>query len=83
MGLPSVTISNCRVLANSRFWCAKTEAVDSFTQNWSTERNWLCPPVSLITATICQPLCHYDICQFARLKVLLSYFIGPWPFFGL
>ncbi|CAB4015005.1 Integrase recombinase xerD-like, partial [Paramuricea clavata] len=28
------------------------EAVDCFTQNWSNDTNWLCPPVSLVIPTI-------------------------------
>ncbi|CAB4036909.1 Integrase recombinase xerD-like, partial [Paramuricea clavata] len=37
---------------NSRFWCPDAEAVDCFTQNWSNDTNWLCPPVSLVIPTI-------------------------------
>ena len=33
---------------NSRFWNPDTEAVDTFTCNWSWENNWLCPPIYLI-----------------------------------
>ena len=37
---------------NSRFWNPGSEAVDAFTQRWSAENNWLCPPVSLIVRTV-------------------------------
>ena len=43
---------------NSRFWCPDTEAVDCFTQDWSNETNWLCPPVSLIISVIR----HMSVC---------------------
>lgn len=33
---------------NSRFLQPGTEAVDAFTQDWSSENNWLVPPVTLI-----------------------------------
>ena len=37
---------------NSRFWSPGTEAVDAFSQDWSSDNNWLCPPVFLIPRTI-------------------------------
>lgn len=33
---------------NSRFVQPGTEAVDAFTQDWSTENTWLVPPIPLI-----------------------------------
>ena len=33
---------------NSRFLQPGTEAVDAFTQDWSSENNWLLPPICLI-----------------------------------
>ena len=33
---------------NSRFLQLGTEAVDAFIQDWSSENNWLVPPISLI-----------------------------------
>lgn len=33
---------------NSRFVQPGTEAIDAFTQDWSTENTWLVPPISLI-----------------------------------
>lgn len=37
---------------NSLFWNPATEAVNSFTQDWRTENNWLVPPIYLVTKTI-------------------------------
>ena len=36
---------------NSKYLCPGTSGVDAFTEQWRGENNWLCPPVSLITAT--------------------------------
>ena len=44
---------------NSRFWSPEAEAVDAFTQNWSHEMNWICPPVSLIIPV----LRHMSVCN--------------------
>jgi len=37
---------------NSRFWNPGTEAADAFTQDWSNDNNWQCPPVSLIVRVV-------------------------------
>ena len=37
---------------NTRFWNPNTEAVDTFTVNWSGEVNWCCPPVYLVPRVI-------------------------------
>lgn len=37
---------------NSRCWNPGTEAVDAFTQDWSRDNNWLCPPVCLVARTV-------------------------------
>ena len=37
---------------NPRYWKPGTEAVDAFTQDWSSENQWLCPPTCLIVCTI-------------------------------
>ena len=37
---------------NSRFWVPGSEAVDTFTCNWSEENNWWYPPVYLIPRVI-------------------------------
>ena len=38
---------------NSKFYCPETSGVDAFTKDWShCNLNWLCPPISLISATI-------------------------------
>jgi len=44
---------------NSKFYCPGTSAVDSFTQNWQHENNWICPPVKLIGSVFK----HMDICK--------------------
>ena len=34
---------NCHLARfNSRFWSPRTEAVDAFSQDWSSDNNWLC-----------------------------------------
>ena len=55
---------------NSRFWSPEAEAVDAFTQNWSHEMNWICPPVSLILPV----LRHMSVCKAKGTLVVLS-----WP----
>lgn len=37
---------------NSLFWNPGTEAVDSFTQKWELENNWLVPPIFLVVKTV-------------------------------
>ena len=37
---------------NSRWWVPGTEAVDSFTQNWSGDINWVVPPPNIIMKVI-------------------------------
>ena len=37
---------------NSRFYHANAEAVDSFTQNWENEVNWVVPPIYLINRAL-------------------------------
>ena len=37
---------------NSLFWNPGTEAVDYFSQDWSSDNDWLVPPVHLIMRTI-------------------------------
>ncbi|KAK3093403.1 hypothetical protein FSP39_015112 [Pinctada imbricata] len=37
---------------NSKFWDPYCEAVDAFTQNWSSENDWLVPPIYLISRCI-------------------------------
>ena len=36
----------------SRFWNPECEAVDAFTQDWSSQNNWVVPPVKLIVRVI-------------------------------
>lgn len=45
---------------NSRYWVPGTEAVDSFTQCWRGERNWVVPPPSCIMKSIKKM--KYDRC---------------------
>ena len=33
---------------NSRFWCPGSEAIDTFTCDWSKENNWWCLPLFLV-----------------------------------
>ena len=33
---------------NSKYHCPGTSGVDAFTEDWTNENNWICPPVSLI-----------------------------------
>ena len=37
---------------NARFYHVNAEAVDSFTQNWGTEKNWVVPPIYLINRAL-------------------------------
>lgn len=37
---------------NARFWCRGVFAVDAFCQDWTTDNNYFCPPVSLIVQVI-------------------------------
>lgn len=37
---------------NSKHYCPGTSAVNAFTENWSNENNWMCPPINLIGSTI-------------------------------
>ena len=37
---------------NSRFYHVNAEAVDSFTQNWAAEKNWVVPPIYLINRAL-------------------------------
>lgn len=44
---------------NSKFYCPRTGGVNAFCFDWKNENNWLCPPVSLIGATIR----HLKLCK--------------------
>jgi hypothetical protein len=37
---------------NSKYWCPNTSQVDAFAINWSSDNNWLVPPISAIPAVI-------------------------------
>ena len=44
---------------DSRFHCPGCESVNTFTANWGGSLNWLCPPISLVGAT----LKHLKLCR--------------------
>lgn len=56
---------------NPRFRDLESEAVDTFTQDWSRNNDWLCPPVSFI---IVRAVRHLIAC-----KGLGSLIIPEWP----
>jgi len=41
---------------NSKVWCPGTSGINCFLQDWSTDNNWLCPPVSLVVQTVSHTL---------------------------
>ena len=55
---------------NSRFFVPGTSGVNAFTMDWRRHNNWLCPPVSMITAAIR----HLKLCR-ARGTLL----VPAWP----
>ena len=62
---------------NSRYACPATEAVDSFTVNWSGESNWLCPPPSLIIPRVIR---HAECCKAQGTLVVPWWESAPfWP----
>ena len=44
---------------NSKFYYPGTSHVNAFTDDWSNELNWLCPPMSSIGSVIC----HLKVCK--------------------
>ncbi len=62
---------------NSRFACSGSEAIDSFSQDWSGEVNWLVPPPHLIP----QALLHLEKCR-ARAILVAPFWPSSrfWPF---
>lgn len=44
---------------NSKHFCPESLCVNAFTDNWSGENNWLCPPVSLVGSVIK----HLKLCK--------------------
>ena len=61
---------------NSRYWCPGTEAIDTFTTQWASENNWLCPPVALIPRAIR----HAELCAATCTLVVPSWTSAPfWP----
>ncbi len=37
---------------NSRYWSPGCEAADCFTQDWSSDNNWVCPPVAILLKAV-------------------------------
>ena len=54
---------------DARFHCPEAETINTFTADWGTDFNWLCPPVSLVG----NALKHAKIC---RAKCIL--FVPEW-----
>ena len=46
-------------LFNSKYYCPGTASVDAFTADWKGYNNWICPPISLIAASIR----HLELCK--------------------
>jgi len=44
---------------NSEFHCPGTQGVNTFTENWENDFNWVCPPISLIA----EALKHFSLCK--------------------
>ena len=68
---------------NSRFLQPGTEAVDAFSQDWSSENNWLVPSTILISRS----LTHMRVCKALETLILpmwnfayLNSFIREWLF---
>ena len=55
---------------SSRYYCPGTCYVNAFTENWAGHFNWICPPVSLISAA----LDHAKVC-----KAISVFLIPEWP----
>ena len=55
---------------DARYHCIGCETVNTFTADWSSSFNWLCPPIALIAAT----LKHARLC---RAKSVLM--VPEWP----
>ena len=61
---------------NSKFWCPGTSQVDAFAMDWSSENNWLVPPVRLIPAV----LRHVKVCKAVGSLVIPVWSSAPfWP----
>lgn len=61
---------------NSKFWCPSTSQVDAFSGDWSKERNWLIPPISLVGRAIK----HVKVCRALATLIVPSWPSAPfWP----
>ena len=54
------------IKCNSKYICPGTSHVNAFTDDWSRDHNWLCPPMSCIGSV----LRHLSLCK-ARVALLL------------
>ena len=68
---------NCQLHRfNSRCWSPGSEAVDTFTVNWSAENYWWCPPVALIPRVIA----HAQACNARGTLIVPEWQTSPfWP----
>ncbi|XP_072043483.1 uncharacterized protein, partial [Amphiura filiformis] len=61
---------------NSKFWCPGTAQVDAFSLDWSSDNNWLVPPISAIPAV----LRHIKVCKAQGTLVVPMWPSSPfWP----
>lgn len=61
---------------NSRFLQPGTEAVDAYSQDWSSDNNWLVPPTTLIGRV----LCHMHNCKAVGTLIVLTWKSAQfWP----
>ena len=59
--------NNCKVdNFNSKFWVSGTNGVDAFAFDWSSDNNWIVPPVSLV----CKAINHMFLCKAKGVLVL-------------
>lgn len=59
---------------NSRWRCPETEAVNTFTQNWEGENNWVVPPFAMIHSV----LRHVWECQAEATVIIPHWESQPW-----
>ena len=69
--------NNCQLSRfNSRCWNPGSEAVHTFTTNWSGENYWWCPPVSLVPRVIA----HAQACMAEGTLIVPEWKSAPfWP----
>ena len=63
---------------NSKYFCPGTSHVNAFTDDWSRDYNWLCPPISCIGSV----LRHLVLCKarvnYLAVFVLLAFNLSRW-----